>query len=302
MDITALLLSLSLLQAAPAAQAPQFDPPFMCDSCAEWNQPQAPFKLHGRSYYVGTRGLSAVLIRTSDGLILLDGGLPQSAALIEANIRAIGLKVEDVRLIVNSHAHYDHAGGIARLQRVSGAVVAASPSGADALRNGRPVKDDPQFNVDGSDGLFPRVAQVRVVRDKEELSVGDTTITAHHTPGHTPGSTTWTWRSCDGPACVNMVYADSLTAVSTGDFRYLGDARRPDVSVAFRQSIAVVADLPCDLMLSTHPGASGLFERLERRGTSPSPDPLLDAGACRAYAERAAKNLEGRLKTERIAK
>ena len=299
MDITALLLSLSLLQTAPAAKATDFDPPFVCDNCAEWNQPQAPFKLHGRSYYVGTRGLSAVLIRTSEGLILLDGGLPQSAALIEASISALGMRVEDVKLIVNSHAHYDHAGGIARLQRVSGAMVAASPSGAEALRNGRPVQDDPQFNVDGSDGLFPKVARVKVVRDKEELTVGDTTITAHHTPGHTPGSTTWTWRSCDGPACVNLVYADSLTAISTGDFRYLGDARRPDVSEAFRRSIAVVAGLPCDLMLSTHPGSSGLFERLERRAASPSPDPLLDAGACRAYADRAAKGLETRLKTER---
>lgn len=299
MDIIAALLALSLLQTNPVAKATDFDPPFVCDNCAEWNEPQAPFKLHGRSYYVGTRGLSAVLIQTSEGLILLDGGLPQSAPLIEQNIRTLGFKVEDVRLIVNSHAHYDHAGGIARLQRVSGAVVAASPSGAEAMRNGRAVKDDPQFNVDGSDGLFPKVAKVREVQDKEQLKVGDTTITAHHTPGHTPGSTTWTWRSCDGPACLNMVYADSLTAISTGDFRYLGDARRPDVSEAFRRSIAVVKDLPCDLMLSTHPSASGLFERLDRRLTSPSPDPLLDAGACRAYADRAAKNLDARLKTER---
>lgn len=299
MDIIAAFVALALLQTSPAAPAKDFDPPFVCDSCAEWNEPQAPFKLHGRSYYVGTRGLSAVLIQTSEGLILLDGGLPQSAALIENNIRALGLKVEDIRLIVNSHAHYDHAGGIARLQRVSGAEVAASPSGAEALRAGRPVKDDPQFNVDGSDGLFPRVAKVRVARDKEQLTVGDTTITAHHTPGHTPGSTTWTWRSCDGAACINLVYADSLTAISTGDFRYLGDARRPDVSEAFRQSIAVVKGLPCDLMLSTHPGASGLFERLDRRKASPSPDPLLDAGACRAYAERAEKTLDARLEKER---
>lgn len=299
MDIASLLIAASLLQSTSPTKPPLLDPPFVCDNCDEWNRPQAPFKLHGRSYYVGTRGLSAVLIQTSDGLILLDGGLPQSAPLIEDNIRTLGFKVEDIRLIVNSHAHYDHAGGIARLQRSSGAVVAASPSGAEALRAGRPVKDDPQFNVDGSDGLFPKVATVRVVRDKEELKVGDTAITAHLTPGHTPGSTTWTWRSCDGPACIDIVYADSLTAISTGDFRYLGDSRRPDVSEAFRRSIAVVAALPCDLMLSTHPGASGLFERLDRRPSSPSPDPLLDAGACRAYAGRAAKTLDARLKAEK---
>ena len=300
MNLFALLLASAFLQSpAPPPKEPVADSPKVCDSCDEWNQPQAPFKLHGRSYYVGPRGLSAVLIQTSAGLILLDGGLPQSAPLIEGNIRSLGFKIEDVRLIVNSHAHYDHAGGIARLQRDSGATVAASASGAAALQSGMPTPDDPQFGKDGKDGAFPKVSAVRVVKDKEEVRVGDTAITAHLTPGHTPGSTTWTWKSCEGGSCLDLVYADSLTAVSLDGFRFTGDKTHKDVSEAFKRSIATVEALPCDLMLSTHPSASGLFERLKRREATPSPDPLIDKQACAAYAANARKNFEGRLQTER---
>ncbi|MBX7184620.1 MAG: subclass B3 metallo-beta-lactamase [Vicinamibacteria bacterium] len=300
MNLQSLLLASALLpSAATPTQAPVADPPKVCDSCDEWNQPQAPFKLHGRSYYVGPHGLSAVLIQTNAGLILLDGGLPQSAPLIEGNIRSLGFKVEDIRLIVNSHAHYDHAGGIARLQRDSGATVAASASGAAALQSGMPTPDDPQFGKDGKDGSFPKVSAVRVVKDKEEVRVGDTAITAHLTPGHTPGSTTWTWKSCEGGSCVDLVYADSLTAVALDGFRFTGDKSHKDVSETFKRSIATVEALPCDLMLSTHPSASGLFERLKRRETAPAPDPLIDKQACAAYAANARKNLESRLQTER---
>ncbi len=302
MNVLALAVVAASIHAQDARAAlPVADPPSVCDSCDEWNQPQKPFKLHGRSYYVGVRGLSAVLVGTSDGLILLDGGLPQSAPLIEENIRRLGFKVEDIRLIVNSHAHYDHAGGMARLQRDSGAVVAASASGAAALRAGRPTPDDPQFGRDGREGAFPRVGQVRVVRDKEELRVGDTAITAHLTPGHTPGSTAWTWKSCEAGICLDLVYADSLTAVSLDGFRFTGDRTHADVSETFKSSIATVAALPCDIMLATHPGASGLFERLERRGPSPVPHPLIDKLACRAYADKARRNLDQRLQTERAA-
>jgi metallo-beta-lactamase class B len=300
MTFLTLLLAFALIQApARPASTPAEDPPFRCDSCDEWNLPQAPFKLHGRSYYVGTRGLSAVLIQTSGGLILLDGGLPQSAARIEANIRTLGFKVEDVRLIVNSHAHYDHAGGISRLQRDSGARVVASASGAAALMSGKAVPDDPQYGKDGSEGAFPKVSKVEVAKDNEELRVGDTAITARLTPGHTPGSTTWTWESCEAGSCLHMVYADSLTAISLDGFRYTGDKTRPDVSPAFRKSISRVAALPCDIMVSTHPGGSGLFERLAQREKTPVPDPMIDPQACRNYAASAMTNLEKRLKEER---
>ena len=118
--VLAISAMLSIEQSAPTIRP---DPPMARDDCEEWNRQRDPFKLFGNTYYVGTAGLSSLLIATSDGLILLDGAMPQSAPLIDASIRKLGFRTEDVRLILNSHAHTDHAGGIAALQRVSGARV-----------------------------------------------------------------------------------------------------------------------------------------------------------------------------------
>ena len=208
----------------------QSDSPHKCASCDEWNKPREPFRLFGNSHYVGTDGLSAILIAGDAGLVLLDGGLEQSAARIDASIRTLGFRTEDVKLIVNSHAHYDHAGGIAALQRASGATVAASPSGALALERGENTTDDPQFGFGKEENGFPPVTNVKVIKDGETLRVGNVAITANFTPGHTPGSTTWTWRSCEGTTCLSMVYADSLSAVSAPGLQVHGGARaRPPV-------------------------------------------------------------------------
>ena len=165
-----------------------------CPQCAAWNVPQQPFRVFGNTYYVGTAELSAILIAGDDGLVLLDAALPQSAQLIDRSIEELGFETADIRLIVNSHTHFDHAGGIAALQRASRATVAASERAAEALRAGELNADDPQFAIDDND--FAPVQNVRVIRDGETLTVGDVQITAHFTPGHTPGGTTWSWRSC----------------------------------------------------------------------------------------------------------
>jgi metallo-beta-lactamase class B len=283
--------------AGGAAAAPKLAPdaPHACADCDEWNRPLAPFRVFGNTYYVGTAGLSAILVASDGGLILLDGALPQSAPLIDANIQALGFRTQDVRLIVNSHAHFDHAGGIAALQRASGARVAASPSGAEALEQGSPTRDDPQFAFGVAVNRFPAVKSVDRVNDGETLRVGSLAVTAHLTPGHTPGSTTWTWRSCQGERCLDVVYADSLTAVSAPGFRF------SDRQASFRRSLETVGALPCDILLTTHPGASGLDEKLERRRTNApgAEDPLIDAKACRAYAEAAAGRFTKRLSEEK---
>jgi len=219
--VLALSLGIASAQEPPRFQA---DPPKACDACEAWNAPQQPFRVFGNTWYVGTGGLSAVLVTSPQGHVLLDGGLSQSAPRIDASIRALGFRTEDVRLIVNSHAHYDHAGGIAALQRRSGAKVAASASGARALETGEPTPDDPQYALGREANGYPPVTGVRVVADGETLRVGDVAITAHYTPGHTPGATTWTWRSCEGQHCLDIVYADSLNAVSAPGFRFTGDA------------------------------------------------------------------------------
>src|SRR5580698_8421829 len=164
----AFLLVIVLSSAARAAVAElQADPAIRCSQCEAWNRPQAPFRVYGDTYYVGVAGLTSILIASPQGLILLDGALPQSAPLIAAHIASLGFRVGDIRLIVNTHAHFDHAGGIAALQRASGAAVASSPAGARALEAGRPVPEDPQFGF--KDNGFPRIPEVRVVADGETL-------------------------------------------------------------------------------------------------------------------------------------
>ena len=107
-----------------------------CASCSEWNKPQRPFLIFGNTYYVGPRGLSSILITSKGGHVLIDGALPESAAQVAANVRSLGFRIEDVKVILNSHVHFDHAGGIAELQRLSGARVIASKWSAGVMRKG----------------------------------------------------------------------------------------------------------------------------------------------------------------------
>ena len=270
------------------------DPPKMCERCPGWNTAVDPFRVFGNTYYVGTEGLSSVLIASDDGHILLDGALPESAERIDANIRKLRFDLKDVKLIVNSHAHYDHAGGIHALQKASRATVAASPQGAKALNRGENTPDDPQYGFGRDSNEFPRVGKVQVVKDGDMLHVGPLVVTAHLTPGHTPGSTTWTWKSCEGGRCLDMVYADSLNAISAPGFKYSND---PPRVAAFRKSVALVASLPCDVMLSVHPEFSRVFEKLARRAAGDA-DAMIDPHACRDYAQSASEMLDRRLAQE----
>jgi metallo-beta-lactamase class B len=292
-----LLITVPVFLSAQAPTSLVPDPPIACSDCDAWNKPHEPFRVFGSTYYVGTAGLTSLLITSEAGSILLDGALPQSAPLIDRSIRALGFRTQDIRLILNSHEHYDHAGGIAALQRATGATVAASEAGARALMRGYPTADDPQYESGRTLAVTP-VTNVRIVKDGEVVRVGDLAVTAHLTPGHTPGSTTWTWRSCEGPRCLDMVYADSLTAISDPGFRFTGDAKRPSIVERFRRTIATVEQLPCDVVLSTHPSATGVHAKFARYKAHPNVNPFIDANGCRDYAAAARKRLDARVAEE----
>jgi metallo-beta-lactamase class B len=268
--------------------------PAPCTSCAAWNVTQQPFRIYGNSYYVGVHGLSAVLITSDQGHVLIDGDIEESAPKIIASIRALGFRPEDVELILNTHVHYDHAGGIAELQRLTGAKVAASPRSAPVLKSGQSGPDDPQF---GKLPPIPKVAAVQVFKDGEALRVGPLAITAHFTPGHTPGGTSWTWTSCENDRCINMVYADSLSAVSAEGFRFSGNTTYAEVVQDFEKSFAVLEGLQCDLLLTPHPDASNLWARLEKRAGGDA-DALIDPHACEMYVRGARAGLRKRLADE----
>lgn len=263
-----------------------------CANCAAWNKPHEAFRIYSNTYYVGTDGLSSVLITSGKGHVLLDGALPESAPLVVANIRSLGFRIEDVKLIVNSHAHFDHAGGIAELQRLSGARVVASEWTADVMRKGTVARDDPQF---GSIAPIDRVARVETLKDGETLTAGAVNVTAHLTPGHTPGGTSWTWRSCENGRCLNLVYADSLAPVSADGFFF---SRRKNYPHAedFEGSFSFLESTPCDLLITPHPDASDLWQRLAQRDSRR--DALVDPQACRVLAKTSREQLGKRLAKE----
>jgi metallo-beta-lactamase class B len=271
----------------------------MCSQCAEWNKAQAPFRIFGNSYFVGTHGLSSVLITSKAGHVLIDGDLPESAKQIVANIQSLGFRIEDVKIILNSHVHFDHAGGIAELQRLSGARVMASTWSAAVMKHGGMGRDDPQFV--GGTPIEP-VANVHTLQDGQTLRVGDIAITAHLTPGHTPGGTSWTWKSCEDNVCYDMVYADSLTPVSADGFKFTTSREYPQALSDFEKSFAFLETTPCDILITTHPEASELWDRLEVRQNKSTPDPMINAGACRELAAQGRKRLQQRIAEEKAQK
>jgi len=297
--LAALLGAFASLAVADAALQP--DAPHACEYCEGWSLPREPFKVYGNTWYVGS-ALSSILITSKEGHILIDGGLTQTAPQIAANIQKLGFRLEDVKLILNSHMHYDHAGGIAALQRASGAQVAASPAGRRALEAGGPMADDPQFAFGKEHNEFPAVKNVREVADGQELRVGRLRIKAHLTPGHTPGGTSWTWTSCEGTVCLSMVYADSLNSVSAPGFKFSGDASHPSLVPTFQHSMDVVAALKCDILLAPHPELIDLDAKLAARASNAAVNPFIDRGACAAYATAARQRLEKRLAEETAQK
>ena len=257
-----------------------------CGDSQDFNKPAPPVRIHANTYLVGSCGISSILIVGDQGDILIDGGTEADADLIADNIRALGYRPEDIRFILTSHEHYDHVGGIAKLQRLSGATVVTSAAAAKVISSGSPAADDPQF---GTLKTFPPAQPGRIVRDGDEVRLGNLMVTAIATPGHTAGAMSWRWISCDGGVCRTIVYADSLTPVSAANYRF---SDHPAVVAAFRASLAKIAASPCEILLTPHPDASDLPHRLALG------KPLFDQDACKNYAAGLTKQLDDRLAKE----
>jgi len=261
-----------------------------CKDWDEWDKPAPPVRIHGNTYLVGTCGISAILITGSAGDILIDGGPEAAAPLIARNIQRLGFNLRDVKILLHSHEHFDHVGGIARLQQLTGAQLYASAAAAKVLESGIAGAGDPQQGIGKP---FPPARVDRIVGDGEQVRLGNVVLTAVATPGHTPGALTWHWGSCDGGVCRQIVYADSLTPVSGKDYRF---SDHPQYVAAYRTSIAKIAALPCDILLTPHPSASDMVKRL-----APG-RPLDDPIACKHYGASLTTQLDDRLAKEAGAK
>lgn len=259
-----------------------------CDGRDGWGDPAPPAHVYGNVYMVGTCGIVSLLITTPEGHFLIDGAIPEAATEIAQNIRDLGFDPEDVRYLLNTHEHFDHSGGLAGLKRITGAKMVARAEARDALENGDTHPTDPQK------GLFDPVEGVKVdqvIGDGETLTIGKQTLTAIATPGHSPGGTSWRWQSCEKRKCLNIVYADSLSAVSADSYRF---SEHPEYVAPLRATISKVATFAdCEILITPHPFASNFFDRLASKA------PLVDTTACSQYAAGALARLDNRLAKEK---
>ena len=224
-----------------------------------WVEPVEPMKVAGPIYFVGTKGLSVWLITTSEGHILLNTGMPGSGPMIEASIRKLGFKPEDIKFMLTCHAHVDHVGGHAYLQKLSGAQVVMLDKEVDLLQSGG--KDD--FNYgDVPEFSFEPVTVDRVIRDGDTVKLGDITLKAIHTPGHTRGSTTWVTDVTEGGKSYNVVFPDGTSA--NPGYRVAKDPSYPDIGDDFRHTFQVLEMLKPDIWLSPHTDTLNLEARRAR--------------------------------------
>ena len=249
----------AVLASGPALAA---DPP-------EWTTPTEPFRIADNLYYVGTKGLAAYLIVSRDGAILLDGPMERNVALIERNIRRVGVPMDRVRLIVSNHAHDDHVGGIARIKRDTGARFLASAADRPALERGIPQSD-----VDYGVRRFPAVKVDKVIGDGEVVRLGEVALIAHLTPGHTPGCTSWSMVVRDAGKLRRVFFPCSITVAGN---RLFGNRGYPGIVADFRRTFANLAMMRADIVLPGHPESADVVERGARRRAGQG-DAFVDPG------------------------
>ena len=280
--------SVAAIEAARGLAPPPAEWAAACTDWDEWDKPAPAFRIHGDTYHVGTCGITAILVAGPQGEVLLDTGTRDGSTQVLSNIRNLGFYQENLRAILTSHEHHDHVGGVHWVVQNTGARVYASAAGAKVLESGAAGPDDPQHAIHEAMRPVPRRV-ISEVTPGVPLVVAGLAFTPIATPGHTPGALSWQWRSCEGSDCRTVVYADSLSPVSSDDYRF---SDHPAYLAAYRESLARVAALDCDILLTPHPSASGMRDRILAGSLSGPP-------SCRDYAEGIARRLDERLAKER---
>jgi metallo-beta-lactamase class B len=258
---------------------------------AAWNKPFPPFRIVGNIYYVGASGVSSFLITTPKGDILLDGGLPETAPQIEDNVRKLGFRIRDVRYLLNSHAHFDHAGGLAALKRASGAQLIASEGDSATLTSGHQVS----YGPGQSDTHFPAVAVAKLIRDGESITLAGTTLTAHLTPGHTRGCTNWSMPVTEAGKTYQVVFYCSTSVAGN---LLVHNRKYPQIEADYRASFAKLRSLPCDVFLGPHPEFFRLEEKVHRLQAG-GLNPFIDPGELHRFIDQSERDFEDEVARQR---
>ncbi len=257
------------------------------DDHRAWNQPFEPFRVIGNIYYVGTADLASFLITSISGHVLIDSGLEDGATQLLASISKVGFNASDIRVLLNTQAHFDHAAGLAAVKGASRASLAASDADRPLLESGG--RDDFAF---GNDLTFAGVGVDRVVRDGETVSVGPITLTAHLTPGHTKGTTTWTMVVREGGQDYRVIFAGS-TSINPG-VQVRNNPKYPEMFADFEQTFTKLRALPVDVFLTQHGSAFGLADKAARLKAGATPNPFIDPDGYKRWIDTGEQNFRKR--------
>ena len=246
---------------------------------AAMKAPFAPFHIIGNIYYIGSAGLACYLITTPAGNILLDTGYPDMAPQIEGNIKTLGFKLEDTKILINSHAHIDHGGGMAEFKKDTGGTLVAMAEDAPYFESGG--HNDVLF---GDRNLFPPVHVDRVIHDRDTVTLGGTTLTAHLMPGHTPGNTTWTMVTEDKGKSYNVVFFGIVTPFPNTNLA--GTPAYPNIGADWAKTMQVLPTLKCDVFLASNGSFYDMAKKHDALMQGADPNPFIDPAGCKAFVDR----------------
>ena len=251
-----------------------------------WNQPFKPLRIIGNIYYVGASGVSSWLITSPEGHVLIDTGFEQTVPLIRDNVKKLGFRLEDIKFILASHAHVDHTGGHALAKETTGARIVMSEADAALLASGG--------KTDFLDEIMPyRPAKAdQVVRDGQRVKLGKITLTAHLTPGHTKGCTTWTTVAEEKGKPYNVVFFGSTTVLT----KLVNNPKYPDIARDYAATFRKLKALPCDVFLAPHASFFGLEDKARR--VTEGANPFVDPKAFSEYISKAEENFLKQLEKE----
>lgn len=259
-----------------------------------WNDPVEPFRIAGNIYYVGAYDVTSYLIVTRKGHILIDSGLPETVPQIKANIAKLGFKLEDVKIILNSHAHYDHAGGIAELKRLTKATLLTSEK--DSVLLARGGLDDPNY---GDRFPFEPVRADNILKDGQKVKLGGSALKANFTPGHTPGCTTWTASVKENNKTLNVIFVCSTSAPG---YTLVDNKKYPDIEADYVRTFARLKKAKVDVFLASHGNAFDLADKAEKLRKGGTSNPFIDPEGFKSYVDESEKAFLERLKTQKAEK
>ena len=261
----------------------------------EMNQPVEPFKIIGNIYYVGASDVTSFLITSPQGHILIDAGFEETVPQIKANVAKLGFKMEDIKILLINHAHYDHCGGAAEIKKLTGARLFASPQDATVLEDGG-MSD---FRFGGDKPLFAPVKVDETLKDGQEIRLGGATLKTYFTFGHTKGATSWTTDATDNGKKYKVVFASSTTTL---DYSFVNNAKYPQIAEDFAKTYATLKSIKADVFLASHGQFFNLLEKAQQLRAGAKVNPFIDPNGYRQFVNQMTRQFEKKLKAERAAK